>query len=250
MAEVKSDRRQALELALLPSSASSARAPSCAWAQGGALDEIAVDPDRRAHARPGARHRRHPARPRHRDLRAGVLRQDHAGAPRHRRGPARGRHRRLHRRRARARPDLRQEARRQHRRAADLAARHRRAGAGDRRDAGALQRGRRHRDRLGGGPGAEGRARGRHGRLAAGPAGAAHVPGPAQAHRRHRALRRRRDLHQPDPREDRRHVRQPGDDHGRPRAQVLRLGPPRHPAAWTPSSTARRRSASARRSRW
>ena len=36
-------------------------------------------------------------------------------------------------------------------------------------------------------------------------------------------------LHQPDPHEDRRGVRQPGDHHRRPRAQVLRLGAPRHP---------------------
>ena len=36
-------------------------------------------------------------------------------------------------------------------------------------------------------------------------------------------------LHQPDPHEDRRHVRQPGDDDGRQRAQVLREPPPRHP---------------------
>ena len=37
-----------------------------------------------------------------------------------------------------------------------------------------------------------------------------------------------RDLHEPAPREDRRHVRQPGDDAGRPRAQVLLVRPPRH----------------------
>ena len=36
-------------------------------------------------------------------------------------------------------------------------------------------------------------------------------------------------LHQPDPREDRRHVRQPRNDDRRPRAQVLRLGAHRHP---------------------
>ena len=38
-----------------------------------------------------------------------------------------------------------------------------------------------------------------------------------------------RHLHQPDPHEDRRDVRQPGDHHRRQRAQVLRLGAPRHP---------------------
>ena len=37
------------------------------------------------------------------------------------------------------------------------------------------------------------------------------------------------DLHQPDPHEDRRDVRQAGDDHGRQCAEILRLGAPRHP---------------------
>ena len=37
------------------------------------------------------------------------------------------------------------------------------------------------------------------------------------------------DLHQPDPREDRRHVRQPRDHDRRPGAEVLRLGAHRHP---------------------
>ena len=36
-------------------------------------------------------------------------------------------------------------------------------------------------------------------------------------------------LHQPDPHEDRRDVRQPRDHHRRQRAQVLRVGAPRHP---------------------
>ena len=63
------------------------------------------------------------------------------------------------------------------------------------------------RDRLGRGARAARRARRRHGRLAAGPAGAAHVAGAAQAHGGDLALGRGRDLHQPDPREDRRHVR-------------------------------------------
>ena len=36
-------------------------------------------------------------------------------------------------------------------------------------------------------------------------------------------------LHQPDPHEDRRHVRQPRDHDRRQCAEVLRLGPPRHP---------------------
>jgi recombination protein RecA len=50
-----------------------------------------------------------------------------------------GRHRGLHRRRARARPRVRQAARRRHRRAARLPARHRRAGARDRRHADPLR---------------------------------------------------------------------------------------------------------------
>ena len=39
-----------------------------------------------------------------------------------------------------------------------------------------------------------------------------------------------RDLHQPDPREDRRDVRLPGDDAGRPGAEVLQLLPDRRAA--------------------
>ena len=85
-----------------------------------------------------ARRRRPAARPDHRDLRARELGQDHAHAPRHRRGAEGRRQLRLHRRRARARPVLRQEARRQSRRPADQPARHRRAGARDRRHAGPL----------------------------------------------------------------------------------------------------------------
>ena len=105
--------------------------------------------DRLARARHRARRRRPAARPGRRDLRAGILGQDHARAARRRRGAEEGRHLRLHRRRARARPDLCPQARRQPRRPADLAARHRRAGARDRRHAGALRRDRRARGRFG-----------------------------------------------------------------------------------------------------
>ena len=106
--------------------------------------------DRLARPRHRARHRRLAARPRRRDLRAGVVGQDHADAAGRRRDPEARRHGRVHRRRARARSrstpqklgvnvdDL-----------LDLAARHRRAGARDRRHAGALGRRRRHRHRLG-----------------------------------------------------------------------------------------------------
>ena len=69
---------------------------------------------------------------------------------------------------------------------------------------------------------------GRDGRLARRPARPAHEPGAAQAQRRDPLLERRDDLHEPDPHEDRRDVRQPRDDHGRQRAQVLRVGAARH----------------------
>ncbi len=123
-------------------------------------------PVRLAEPRHRARHRRLPARAGRRDLRAGVERQDDARAARGRGDPEAGRRGGVHRRRARARRRLRAQARREDRRAAGLAAGHRRAGAGDRRRAGALRRGRHGRRRLGGGAGAEGRDRGRDGRLA------------------------------------------------------------------------------------
>ena len=170
-----------------------------------------------------------PRGPRDRDLRAGILRQDDARAAHHRRGAEEGRRLRLRRRRARARPDLCPQARRQSRRPPDLAARHRRAGARDRRHARALRRHRRARHRFGRGADPEGRDRRRDGRRAAGPAGPADEPGAAQAHRLDLALEHDGDLHQPDPHEDRRHVRLAGDDDRRQRAQVLRLGAPRHP---------------------
>ncbi len=61
-------------------------------------------------------------------------------------------------------------------------------------------------------------------------AGSPDEPGAAQAHRRDQPLANVGDLHQPDPRKDRRHVRQPGDDHRWARAEVLRLAPHGHPA--------------------
>ena len=104
--------------------------------------------------RPGRRRRS--ARPRGRDLRPGVLRQDDARAARHRGSAEAGRHGGVHRRRARARPVVRQEARRGPRRPAGLAAGQRRAGAGDRRSARPLRRRRRDRRRLGRGAGSRG----------------------------------------------------------------------------------------------
>ena len=65
--------------------------------------------DRLARARPGARRRRAAARPDHRDLRAGVVGQDDARLPHDRRGAAARRDLRLHRRRARDGPGLREE---------------------------------------------------------------------------------------------------------------------------------------------
>ena len=151
--------------------------------------------------------RRPAARPRRRDLRPGILGQDDADAARHRRGAEEGRRLRLRRRRACARSRLRPQARRQSRRSADLPARHRRAGARNHRYAGALRRHRRAGDRFGGGADAARRNRGRDGRLPARPAGAPDEPGAAQAHRLDLALQHHGHLHQPDPHEDRRHVR-------------------------------------------
>jgi hypothetical protein len=62
---------------------------------------------RLAQPRQGARRRRPAARPHRRDLRPRVLGQDHAHAAHHRRGPARRPGVRLHRRRARARRQVR-----------------------------------------------------------------------------------------------------------------------------------------------
>ena len=165
------------------------------------------DPHRGALARPGAGRRRASARAHRRDLRPGGVGQDHADLPRARRGPEEGRHLRVHRRGARDGPDLREAHRRRRRRAAGLAARPRRAGAGDRRPADPLGNHRRGGDRLGRGAHAEGRARGRDGRPVGRPPGANDEPGDAQARRqpqpREHALR----AHQPDPREGGRDVR-------------------------------------------
>ena len=61
-------------------------------------------------------------------------------------------------------------------------------------------------------------------------AGAADEPGAAQARRHAQPHRHDLPLHEPAAREDRRHVRQPGDHSGRPRAEVLLVDPARHPA--------------------
>ncbi len=59
--------------------------------------------------------------------------------------------------------------------------------------------------------------------------GAPHEPGSAQADRHDRQVEHAGHLHQPDPYEDRRHVRQPRDDHRRQRVEVLRQRPHGHP---------------------
>ena len=147
-----------------------------------------------------------PARPRHRDLRPRILRQDDPGAPHHRRGPEEGRRLRLRRCRARARSGLCPQARRQSRRSADLAARHRRAGAGDHRHPCPFRRDRCAGGRFGRGAHAARRDRGRNGRCPARPSGPPDEPGPAQADRLDLALELHGHLHQPDPHEDRRDV--------------------------------------------
>ena len=166
------------------------------------------DLDRLARARHRARHRRVAARPGRRDLRAGELGQDHPGLARHRRGAARRRHLRLYRRRARARPGLCPQARGQCRRSADLAARCRRAGARNHRHPGPLGRDRCAGHRFGRGAGAARRARRRDGRQPYGSARPADEPGLAQIDRLDLAVAGDRHLHQSDPPQDRRHVRQ------------------------------------------
>ena len=175
-------------------------------------------------ARPRARRGRPAPRPRDRHLRRGIVGQVHARAARHRRGAEARRQGGLHRRRARPRPQLRRQVRRRHPGAVHLAARLRRAGAGDHRGAGALRRNR-HR---GGGQrrraGAARRARRRHGRPSDGPAGPPHVPGAPQADRVDQPVEDLRDLHQPAAREGRRRLRQPRDHARRQGPQVLLVG--------------------------
>ena len=188
------------------------------------------DLDRLALARPRARGRRRPARAHRRDLRPGVIGQDDALLPHPRRGPEGRRDVRVHRRGALDGSRLCRRHRRRHRRAPRLAARLGRAGAGDLRAAGALGGDRHRLHRLGRGARAEGGARGRDRRLVRRHPGAAHEPGPAQAGGLAQPQRHGVRVHQPAAREDRRDVRLAGDDAGRPRAQVLRLRAPRHPA--------------------
>ena len=148
--------------------------------------------------RRGDRRRRRAPGKDQRDLRPRVVGEDDALSPRDRERPARGGHRRLHRRRTRARHPVREEARHQRGRSPGRTAGHWRTGAGDRRGADPQQRGRRNRDRFGGGAGPPRGDRGRDGRLARRSAGPPHEPGAAEAHGRRQPVQRRRDLHQPD----------------------------------------------------
>ena len=93
-----------------------------------------------------------------------------------------------------------------------------------------LERGRRDRDRLGGRPGSQEGIGRRHRRFARRPASPADEPVDAQADRRDFQEQNRGDLHQPDPRKDRRHVRQSRNDPRRPGAEVLLLLPDRRAA--------------------
>ena len=122
-----------------------------------------------------------------------------------------------------------QRDRRRHRRAARLPARLRRAGARDRRHARALRRGGRDRGRLGRGAHTEGRARRPDGRPDGRPPGTHDVPGDAQARRQPEPHPDALPVHEPDPREGRRHVRFAGDPAGRSRAEVLLVAAARHP---------------------
>ena len=103
---------------------------------------------------------------------------------------------------------------------------------------------------FGRGAGAARRARRRDGRQPARPAGAADEPGAAQAHRLDHPLQYHGDLHQPDPDEDRRHVRHAGNHHRRQCAEILRFDPPRYPPHRRRSRSATRWSATRPASRW
>ena len=75
----------------------------------------------------------------------------------------------------------------------------------------------------------EGRTRRRNGRQPHGPAGAADVAGAAQTDGDGFQVAHLPDLHQPDPRKDRRDVWQSRDHDRRARAEVLFVGARRHP---------------------
>ena len=209
--------------------AAAARAPSCGWARIGP-GQGRGHSDRRHQPRRRHRHRRHPPRPHHRDLRPGVERQDHAHAP-SRRQRAEG---------WAASPPTSTPSTRSTSTTPRSSASTSRI-CWSRSPTPASRRSRSCEILVRSGavdivvidsvaalvPKAE----------IEGEMGDCHVG--LQARLMSQALRKlagainrsntRRGLHQPAAREDRRHVRQPRDDHRRQGAQVLRLAPARHP---------------------
>ena len=183
-------------------------------------------PQRSARAGRSLGRGRLPTRARGRNFRARVERQDHTHPARHRRSAEVRRRRRLHRRRARLRFALRERHRYRSEEAAHVAAGLRRAGARNRRSPHPLRCGGSSRDRLGRRAGTQGRNRGRYGRFAHGPAGAADEPSAAQADRNRQQDRHHADLHQSTATENWCGLRQSRDHHGRERAQVLRQRSP------------------------
>ena len=166
------------------------------------------DLDGLARSRHGTRNRRPASWASRRDLRPRGIGQDDPRLPPHRRGATAWRHLRIHRRGARHGSVVRAPDRRRHRQPPRLPARHGRAGARDLRAPHSLGRPRHRRGRLGRSARAEGGDRGRDGRFPRRPAGALDEPGSAEARRDAQSHRHDLHLHEPAPREDRRHVRQ------------------------------------------
>ena len=217
---------------------SSAKAPSCGWDR--RKPSCRWPPFRPAPSRSITRWgRRISARPHLRNFRAGIVRQNHHRAASDRRSAESGRHGGVHRCGARARSGLRPQAGRGCGQPAGLAARLRRAGARNHQRADRLRLDRRAGGGFGGGAGAQSRAGRRNGRQPHGRAGAADVAGHAQAHRHRFEIEYLPDLHQPDPRKDRRDVRQSGNHHGRPRAEILFVACAPTSAASPPSRKAK-----------
>ena len=239
------DREQALDVALEPDRAPVRQGLGHEDERPGARVD-GRDLDRLAGARPRPRRRRAAARPHRRDLRPRVLRQDDARLPRDRRGAAPAaasapsstpstRWTRMYARRIGvniddllvSQPDNGEQA-------LEIAELLVRSGALDVvavDSVAALT------------PKAE--IEGEMGDSHVGLQARLMSPGAAQARRHAQPHRHDLHLHEPAAREDRRHVRLPGDDTGRPRAQVLLVGPARHPPHRDARRKASRRSATA-----
>ncbi len=153
-----------------------------------------------------------------------VVGQDDAVPAHRRRSAAPGRGVRLHRHGACAGPGVCGEVRGGRREPVHLAAGHGGAGAGDRRDAGAVGCGGRGGDRQRGGAGAAGGDRRGDGGRHDGDAGAADEPGAAEAEWGDQADEHGGGVHQPAAAEDRGDVWEPGDDDGGDGAEVLCVG--------------------------